>query len=337
MKLVLDSDTCAGAHPRVLQWLGEINQKSVPAYGSDEYTQQAEQVLRKHFGKKVKAYFALTGTAANVLALKPLLSPYGAVICTDIAHINVAETGAVEAQLGVKLLTVPHQSGKLTIEGIEPHLNALGNRHMAQPQVISLSQATEYGTVYRVEEVRALCEFAHEHGLLVHMDGARLSNAAASLGVSLAKLTFDAGVDVLSFGLTKNGAMLAESVLFRDESLAAGMEFYQKQLLQLACKMRFVSGQFIPFLEEGLWLSNAQHANAMAARLAKGIAAAWQVTPNYPVETNSIFISLSDAQLQKLQTLASVQLWRGAFKQVRMVTAFDTAEADIDALLKQLG
>ncbi len=323
------SDNYAGVHPAIMQAVVEANTGECPSYGEDHWTEMARQKFKELFGKNAETYFVLTGTAANVLGLHMFLKPYQAVICPQTAHINVDECGAPEQYLGSKLLTVKTGMGKLTIETIEPWLSVIGNQHHVQPRVISLAQATELGTVYTKEELIALTDFAHKNNLLVHMDGARLCNAAATLNCSLKELTVDCGIDVLSFGGTKNGMMLGEAVIFFDTAVAHDFKYVRKQGMQLASKMRFISAQFIRLLSDNLWLENALHANNMACLLARELEPLEEIDLAYPVQSNAVFARLEKRYIAILQKQYSFYVWNEAESEVRWMTSFATQPHDV--------
>jgi threonine aldolase len=274
------------------------------------------------------------GTAANVLGISLLLKPYEAVVCAESSHLNVDECGATERVLGNKLLTVPTPDGKLTPDLIRPRLADRGDVHRAQPRVVQIAQVTELGTCYSLDELDQLSNFCKAEGLYLHVDGARLANAAAYLGCELADLA--AGVDVLSFGGTKNGALAAEAVVVMREELVVNGPFHRKQQMQLGSKMRFMAAQFIALMDDKLWLRGAQHANAMAARLAAGLAEIPDVTIRYPVQSNAVFAALSPARIATLQREWTFYVWNEGESIVRWMTAFDTAEDDVDAFLEAI-
>jgi threonine aldolase len=330
------SDNFAGAHPDILAALAEANDGHVPAYGDDPYTAAAEQRLREHFGDQTQAFLVFNGSAANVLSLLQTARPFEAVICPDSAHMNVDECGAPERIAGVKLYTVAAPAGKLTPELVRARLRGIriGDEHAAQPRIVSISNATELGTVYTPAEVRALADLAHERDMLLHVDGARLANAAACLGVPLRALATDAGADLLSFGGTKNGLLIGEAVVFLNAELAADFQFVRKQSLQLASKMRFIAAQFDALLRDDLWLRNAAHANEMAARLAHAVKEISGVRVTQQVEANGVFAVLPRPATQRL--LAEwpgeipFHVWNEETGEVRWMTAWDTTEEDVD-------
>ena len=324
------SDNAAGVHPEVMAALAAANDGHAPAYGSDSYTERASALVREHFGGEPEVLFVLTGTGANVLALQSMLRSYEAVICADCSHLNRDECGAPEKFSGSKLLPAPTRDGKLYPELIEPLLADTDMVHRAQPRAVTISQCTEWGTVYTVDELKELATFCHEHALLLHVDGARLSNAAVSLETDLSCLSSEAGVDVLSFGGTKNGLMGAEALLFFERSLLPAASFYRKQSMQLASKMRFVAVQFEALLTNDLWRRNAAHANAMATRLGNAVEKIGGVQLAMPVETNAVFAQLPPAAIAELETQEVFAVWETPRSIVRWMTSYDTTEDEVD-------
>lgn len=329
------SDNNSGVHPKILEAFESANKGHCPAYGNDAFTAEVIELFKHAFGDNSSVYFVFLGTAANVLGLKTLMQTYDAVICTDVAHIHQDEGGAPELLAG-KLLTVPHEGGRLNIEKIFPFLNYLGNPHKVQPKVVSITQATEYGTVYSIEELKRICKVAHDHGLYVHMDGARLTNAAVALGVSLKEMTADVGVDVLSFGGTKNGMMFGEAVVFFDAKLASQFPFIQKQGMQMASKMRFIAAQFKALLTDNLWVNNAKHANDMASYFATELLKFEDIVLTHPVETNSIFVKMPPKIIPLLQQKFPFYVWNKGIHEIRLMTSFDTQKEHIDAFIELL-
>ncbi|HEY4947378.1 MAG TPA: beta-eliminating lyase-related protein, partial [Acidimicrobiales bacterium] len=325
------SDNFSGIHPAVLAAIAAANVDHAPAYGDDPVTAEAVRLFRQHFGDDAEVFLAFNGSGANVVGLQSLLRPFEAVICAESAHINVDECGAPERFLGSKLIAVATPDGKLTPDLVEAAAVGTGDEHHVQPRVVSVTQSTEVGTCYTVEQVIALGRWAHEHGMWLHLDGARLSNAAASLGVGLGAFGSAAGVDVLSFGATKNGAMGAEAVVSFLPADGSPLRYIRKQSMQLASKMRFVSAQFVALLSDGLWRSNAAHANAMARRLADGVADVPGVTVAYPVEANGVFAVLPPAATAALQRHHPFYVWDEGTGMVRWMASFDTTEQDVDA------
>lgn len=335
----LASDNHAGVHPEILDAMAAANRGHAVAYGGDPYTAAALARFREHFGEALEVYFVFLGTAANVLSLQAATEPYHAVICAETAHIHVDECGAPERHTGCKLLTVATPDGKLTCDGIRTHLHGFGFEHHAQPRVVSITQATEMGTVYRPEEIRAIADLVHAHRMVLHMDGARLANAAVFLDVPLRALTRDAGVDVLSFGGTKNGLMLGEAVLFFDTALARAFAYRRKQAMQLASKMRFIAVQFEALLANGLWRRCAAQANRTARFLAQSLQGIPEIRISQAVEANGVFARIPPEIIAPLQAVCPFYVWNEATAEVRWMTAFDTTEDDIRwfvAKLKEL-
>ncbi len=325
------SDNHAGAHESVIRALVQANTGDTTAYGADPWTERAAGALGDAFGARGGVFFVFTGTAANILGLSLLLRPYEAVICPETSHVHVDECGAIERILGTKLLTVATSDGKLTPALIAGKLGDRGDEHRAQPRVIAVSQVTELGTCYTLDELKVLREFCQAEDLRLYVDGARLANAAAHLGCSLADLA--AHADVLSFGGTKNGAVGAEAVVVMAAELAASVPFLRKQQTQLASKMRYLSAQFLGLLEDELWLRNAGHANAMAARLADGLRDVPGVELWQAVDSNAVFVCLDPAHIARLQGVRSFYEWDASAHVVRWMTAFDTTEADVDGFV----
>jgi threonine aldolase len=330
------SDNWAGIHPAVLDAMTRANIDHAPSYGEDPLTLHAEALFKEHFGDDAEVFFAFNGTGANVVGLQALLRPFEAVICAEGAHINVDECGAPERFLGSKLVAVATPHGKLTPDLVEAAAIGTGDEHHVQPKVVSITQSTEVGTCYRVEEVRALADWAHERGMSLHLDGARLSNAAAGLDADLGDFGSAAGVDVLSYGGTKNGAMGAEAVVSFLPAKGSPLRYIRKQSMQLASKMRFVAAQFTALLSDDLWRANAGHANLMARRLADGVAAVPGVTVAHPVEANAVFAVLPHAVTEALQRQQPFYVWDEATGVVRWMASFDTTEEDVDGLVAAL-
>jgi threonine aldolase len=328
------SDNNAGVHPLILKAMGEANQGYTKAYGDDPYTEAAISKFREHFGENIEVYFVFTGTGANALGLKAVTESFQAVICPDTAHINTDECGALERFTGCKLLTVSTPDGKLQPGQIKNFLETLGNQHHNQPRVISITQSTELGTLYTIAEIRALAEFAHEHRMLLHMDGARIANAAASLNAGLKTITADAGVDILSFGGTKNGMIFGEAIIFFNPELGQNFKYIRKQGMQLMSKMRFVAAQFNALFTEDLWLTNARNANRMAQILARELAQIPQIQITQKVEVNAVFAVIPAQYVPVLQAHYFFYVWNEPVSEVRLMTAFDTSEADIMDFVK---
>jgi len=333
------SDNYAGAHPEVLAAIADANGGHQIAYGEDVYTARLQEVMKQHFGDTAETFPVFNGTGANVTALTSVLPRWGAVVSTSTAHIHTDEGGAPERISGLKLLTVDSPDGKLTPELIDQQAWGWGDEHRAQPLAVSITQTTELGTLYTVDEVRAIAEHAHSHGMVLHMDGARLSNAAAALGVGFREFTTDAGVDILSFGGTKNGLLYGEAVVVLNPEISDGLVFLRKLNMQLASKMRFVSAQLIALLSDDLWLRSASHANAMAGRLRAALEAGVEsgsirgLSFSQATEANAVFAILPPGVADRLREKFRFYDWDAATGEVRWMTAFDTTEADIDAFV----
>jgi threonine aldolase len=325
------SDNNAGIHPRVLAAIEEANRGHVLAYGDDPITVRAIGRLREHFGGDAEIFFVLTGGAANVLALDAIVEPHHAILCADTSHLAVDECGAPERFLGAKLIDVPAKDGKLTADDVVRWRRDVGDPHRVQLKAVSITQPTELGAVYSIDEIRTIADTAHRMGLLVHMDGARLANAAAHLDVPLRAITRDAGVDVLSFGGTKNGLFLGEAVVFFEPALAKDFVYRRKQAMQLLSKMRFVSAQFLALMTDDLWLENARHANRMAARLGEKVRQIPSVRLTREVQANFVFATLPATLLARLQEHQPFYVWTQEIGEVRWMTAFDTTAASVDA------
>jgi len=323
------SDNNARVHPEILEAILAANQGHVVGYGNDPFTASAIRRFKQHFGVDTEVFFVFNGTAANCLSLKALTESYHGVICADSAHIYTDECGAPERFTGCKLIPLSARNGKLTVEMVRAAYHGIGDQHHVQPRVISITQATETGTVYKPAEIKALAHFAHERGMFLHVDGARIANAAASLGQTLRQATRDLGVDVLSFGGTKNGAMSAEAVVFFDRKLARDFLFRRKQGMQLASKMRFISAQFEALLTNDLWLRNARHANRMARLLEKVVRRIPKVEIVFPVESNGLFVKIPRGAIARLQKRYFFYVWDEEQSVVRWMCSFDTTEDDI--------
>jgi threonine aldolase len=328
------SDNNAGIHARVMDALHEANSGHVVAYGDDVFTERAVEKFRAQFGAGVEVFFVFGGTGANIVGLAELARPHEAIVCATTAHINVDECGAPERFTGCKLIALPTTNGKLTPELVEPLLAHVGDQHHVQPRVISISQATELGTVYTSGEIKRLADFAHAHGLLLHVDGARLANAAAHLGVSLRELITDACVDVLSFGGTKNGMMYGESVIFFDKERARDFKFTRKQCAQLPSKMRFIAAQFDALLTDDLWLANARHANQMARVLAVELERIPQIKITQAVESNAVFAIIPRESIALIREHFFFYVWNEETSEVRLMCSFDTTGEDVRVLVK---
>ncbi len=325
------SDNYAGVHPEILASLASVNEGHEPAYGDDVVTQRLAEAIRQHFGADAQAFPAFNGTGANVVALQSMARPWEAVVCAQSAHVNADEGGAPEKVAGLKLWQVPTPDGKLTPELIDSQAWGFGDVHRAQPKLLTITQSTELGTVYTVAELAAIVAHAKELGMHVHLDGARISNAAAALDVPFKAFTTDIGVDVVSFGATKIGAMGAEAVVVLNPELNEAVPFVRKSAMQLASKMRFISAQLLAVLTDDLWLRNARHANAMAQRLGAAVRAIDGVTVTQQVQANAVFAVLPPAATTRLQEQFRFYTWDPATGEVRWMCSWDTTEDDIDA------
>ena len=336
------SDNYSGIHPEIFAAMAAANGAHQIAYGEDVYTARLQQVFTDHFGAGVEAFPVFNGTGANVTGLQSMLPRWGAVICAATAHIHNDEGGAPESVGGFKLLPIVTPDGKLTPALIDQEAWGWGDEHRAQPLAVSITQSTELGTVYTIEEVRAIADHAHSHGMTLHMDGARISNAAASLGVPLRAFTRDAGVDVLSFGGTKNGMMLGECIVVLNPAASVGLKYLRKSNMQLSSKMRFISAQLIALLEGDLWLRNAGHANAMAQRLRSAIldrqadGALGEISFTQPTQANAVFAVLPADAAARVREAFRFYDWNPVTGEVRWMCGFDTTEDDIDAFVAAL-
>ena len=328
------SDNNAGVHPEIIEALKTENDGHVIAYGNDPVTARAMELFQKHFGNDVAVYFVFGGTGANVLGLKAITQPHHAIFCAETAHVNVDECGAPEKFTGCKLITIPTPDGKLRVEQIKPLLHGIGVEHHVQPRVITISQVTEMGTVYTREELKTLAGFAHDNGLLLHVDGARLANAAVALDATFKEITADVGVDVLSFGGTKNGMMYGEAVVFFDKTFAGDFKYIRKQGMHLPSKMRFISAQFEALLAGDLWRRGAAHANHMAQVLGSELAKVPKIKLTQPVESNGVFAVIPPEYIPVLQEKYFFYVWDDTISEVRLMASFDTTEHDIQDFIE---
>ena len=335
------SDNASGVHPHVMAALAEVNEGHSLAYGEDPFTEATQEVFRKHFGKESETFFVYSGTGANVLALRPFVLPHHAILASEHSHMHHHETGAPQSILGCKLIPIPSPDGKVTPESLAPALACLGNEHHAQPRVVSIAQTTEVGTVYTVAELKFLSTYIHEKGLILHMDGARISNAAAALDATFPEIVNEVGVDVLSFGGTKNGLMFGEAVVFPNGmphvmGLPDQFKYIRKNGLQLHSKMRYMAAQYGAFLGGTLWYDCARHANAMAARLSEKVLELDGVELVWPTESNGVFIKIPPAVIPALQEETFFYTWNETAGIVRIMCSFDTREEDIDLFVNAL-
>lgn len=335
-KINFASDNYAGIHPDILNAITIANTHAEPAYGGDSYTEAMEEHFQQHFGADIKVYCVFNGTGANVTSLAAISRSYQAVISAASAHIQMDECGAPEKFTGSKLLLIPTTDGKIRVPSIKQHLQRIGDQHHVQARVISISQSTEYGTIYTPDEIKAIADFAHANHLFLHVDGARISNAAASLNTSLRAVTRDCGVDVLSFGGTKNGMMLGEAVVFFNRELAENFLYVRKQSMQLASKMRFIAAQFSALLTNNLWQRNAAHANRMAQKLAEILQKSSAVRLTQAVEANAVFAIFPPALIEKLRQHFYFYVWNEENMEVRLMTSFSTTEAEVEKFAEAL-
>lgn len=324
------SDNNSGVHPLIMDALIEANRDHAVGYGDDPWTAAAVARIKAVFGDSAAPFFVFNGTGANSIALQAVTHSFHAILCARTAHIYVDECGAPARMTGCAVIPIDTPDGKLTPEQVRPHLHNFGVCHHSQPRVVYISQVSELGTVYTVDEVKALADLVHSHGMYLHMDGARLANACVFLGCSMRALTVEAGVDVLSFGGTKNGMMMGEAVIAFRPEIAENMEYYRKQSAQLASKHRYLAAQFLPYLETDLWLRNARQANTAALRLAALLGRYPQVRFTQKVESNQLFFTLPAEALRKLQQHYFFYLWNEAVCEARLVTSWDTTEEDIE-------
>ncbi|MGE0076620.1 MAG: low specificity L-threonine aldolase [Bacteroidales bacterium] len=330
------SDNNSGVHPNILKAFEQVNDGHVVAYGDDKYTQQAIDKFKEIFGDDIEVFFVFIGSAANVLGLQSVTQRHNAIICADTAHINVDECGAPERFTACKLLTVPTIDGKLTVELVKKHMHGFGFQHHAQPKVISISQVSELGTLYTPAEVKVLADYAHGNNMLLHMDGARLANAAVALNMGFREFTRDAGVDVLSFGGTKNGMMYGEAIVFFNKQLAQDFMYTRKQGLQLASKMRYISAQFINYLSNNQWYSTALHSNKMAKILEEKVKQISAIKITQPVQANAVFAIVPEHIISKLQDEYFFYVWDEDKSEVRWMTSWDTEEKDIERFVEKI-
>lgn len=327
------SDNNSGVHPDVMDAIAKANVEHAVGYGDDLYTSEAVKAIRTVFGGEADVFFVFNGTGANVVALRACTQPFHSILAAETAHIAVDECGAPVAQTGCQLKEIVTTDGKLTPELIQTRLTGLGEVHHSQPKVVYLAQCTELGTVYTIEEIKRIADFIHDYGMYLHMDGARLANAAVSLGCSLRQITVDAGVDILSFGGTKNGMMIGESVISFRKELSENLGYIRKQSAQLYSKMRYVSCQFSAYLRNDLWRRNAIHANEMARKLKNGIEQIAPVEFTQSVDANILLLQLPEKMIPLLQKDYFFYVWNDVRHEIRLVTSFDTTQNDIDRFL----
>lgn len=331
------SDNNSGVHPSVMEALSVANQNHAFGYGDDPWTKEAVQKIKETFTTDCEPLFVFNGTGSNVVALQLMTRPYHSIVCAETAHIYVDECGSPVKMTGCQIRPVTTPDGKLTPELIRPYLHGFGDQHHSQPGAIYLSQCTELGTIYTPDELRAITSMAHQQGMRVHMDGARIANACAALGLSLKELTVDCGIDILSFGGTKNGLMMGECVIVFDEALKAEARFVRKQSAQLASKMRYLSCQFTAYLTNDLWLANATHANKMAHRLYEALKDFPGARFTQKVESNQLFLTMPRPVIDRMLQSYFFYFWKEEANEIRLVTSFDTTEEDINEFIRILG
>jgi len=330
------SDNNSGVHPLVMQAITRANQDHALGYGSDPWSEEAVRKLKEVFITECEPLFVFNGTGSNIISLQLITKPFNSILCADTAHIFVDECGSPVKNTGCQIISIATNDGKLTPELILPHLHGFDDQHHSQPGAIYLSQCTELGTVYTVEELKAITALAHHYDMYVHMDGARISNAAAALNVTLKGLTVDCDIDVLSFGGTKNGLMMGESVIVLNASLAKNAKYFRKQSAQLASKMRYLSAQFIAYLTDDLWLKNAMHANEMAMMLYDGLKKYPEIHFTQKVESNELFLTMPHEVTKDLLKKWFFYFWKEESGEIRLVTSFDTTKKDVLDFLRDV-
>jgi threonine aldolase len=323
------SDNWSGVHPAVLAAIGEANVGHAPSYGNDEWTAKAVETIRALVGKNCDVFLLFSGTAANVLGLQSMVRSHQAVICAETAHVHTSEAGAAEKHIGCKLIPLPSPHGKISAADIPKQLGHIGNEHHVQPKAVTVTQSTEYGTVYSLAELKEIAKVTHDNGMYLHMDGARIFNAAVKLGCTLEETTRGAGVDVLSFGGTKNGLIAGEALVFFNREFGKDFEFRRMQGMQLSSKMRFIAAQYIAILSNDLWKKNAEHANRMAKMLNDGMCGLPGVSITQKVQSNSVFAILPGEVIPKVQKTFSFHVWNQSLNEIRLVTSWDTSESDV--------
>ncbi len=330
------SDNNSGVHPLIIDAVCKANVDHAIGYGDDVWTERAVQLLKQEFGEDASPFIVFNGTGANSVALQAITRSFNSIICAETAHIFVDECGAPARMTGATLIPVQTVDGKLTPDLLKPHLRHFGVCHHSQPKAVYISQATELGTIYTCEEVRVLADLIHSHQMYLHMDGARLANACVALGCSMRDVTVGSGVDILSFGGTKNGMMMGEAVIAFCPELVDSLAYIRKQSAQLSSKMRYLSCQFLPYLQDRLWYANAKHANDMALKLAEALKQYPAIKFTQKIESNQLFFTIPDIYLRRLQEEYFFYVWNESVSEARMVTSWDTAEEDIDGLIEYL-
>ena len=330
------SDNHSGVHPQIMKALDIANANHQLSYGDDTYTTAVKELIKQLFGPNADIFPVFNGTGANVVSLRACVQSFNSILCAKTAHIAVDECGSPEFMTGAALREIDTPNGKLTPELIAPRLINWGFEHHSQPKVVYISQCTELGTVYSCEEIKAIADFLHQYNMYLHLDGARLANAAASLNKSFKEMTADCGVDIMSFGGTKNGLMMGEAVITFRPELAENLKYIRKQCAQLYSKMRYVSCQFIPYLEQNIWKTNAEKANSMAKLLHDKIVAAGYNTFTQPTQANILLLKLPQILITKLLRNNFFYMWDELQNEIRLVTSWDTTEADIDNFVNEM-
>jgi threonine aldolase len=330
------SDNYSGVHPEILDALRAANEGHAGSYGADLYTERATQKFKALFGNNAEVFFVYNGTGANVLGLTALTRSYNSIICAEGAHINVDESTAPEKFLGCKLLTISNSNGKITAVQVRDRIQRVGDQHHPQARVISISQASEYGTDYNVDEIQSLSKVAREHKMMLHMDGSRIANAAVTLGKGFREFTVDAGVDILSFGGTKNGLMFGEAVVIFDRELARDFMYVRKQGMQLHSKMRFISAQFEALLTNDLWKKNATHTNRMAQSLGRALKDIPGISITQKIEANGVFAIFPKNVIEPLQRDYPFYVWNEKLNEVRLMCSWDTTEQEVASFVKKV-
>lgn len=330
------SDNNSGVHPLVMEALNRANQNHAVGYGDDPWTEEAVRKIKETFTPDCEPLFVFNGTGSNAVALQLATRPYNLILCAETAHIYVDECGAPARMTGCQIRTIATSDGKLTPELVRPYLKNFGEQHHSQPGAIYISQCSELGTIYTSEELKALTTLAHEYRMYVHMDGARLANACVALNLSFKELTADCGIDILSFGGTKNGLMMGECVIVFNKDLQPEARFIRKQSAQLASKMRYLSCQFTAYLTDNLWLKNANHANAMAAKLYTELKKLPEVTFTQRAESNQLFLTMPRPVIDRMLESYFFYFWDEEKNEIRLVTSFDTTEEDVDEFIRLL-
>jgi threonine aldolase len=330
------SDNHSGVHPEIFSALLAANVQHAPSYGTDLWSERAEKVFQNYFGREARVFYVFNGTSSNALALTAMAKSFESVLCSDSSHISVDECGAPEFFFRGKLISIPCKDGKLTVNDLEPHLIRGGDQHFSQPRVLSLTQPTELGTVYSLAELKTLCSWAKSKRLFIHMDGTRISNAALHLGLSFREFTTDLGVDVVSFGGTKNGLLFGEALVFLNPSLAENFKFIRKQCGQLPSKSRFLAASFERYLSDNLWLEIARHQCTMADRLCQGLKEFPKIHITRPRESNAVFAEIPQPVIKKLREDFFFYVWNEKTFECRLMTSWDTTTSDIDGFLQKL-